>query len=62
MCRCCCGVEGYHPYREHKCGHTYFPWQIMDVEEEIKMLEEYREALTRSLEKVNKRLEALKRR
>jgi prefoldin subunit 5 len=34
----------------------------MDVEEEIKMLEEYREALTRSLEKVNKRLEALKRR
>jgi hypothetical protein len=33
----------------------------MDVEEEIKMLEEYREALTRILEKVNKRLEALKR-
>jgi citrate lyase synthetase len=41
--------------------HMGFSWPIMDVEEEIKMLEEYREALTKQLEKVNKRLEALKR-
>ena len=62
MCRCCCcGMEGHHLYHEHRCGPMRFPWQIMDVEEEIKMLEEYKEALTRSLEKVNKRLEALKR-
>jgi len=56
-------MEEHHPYHEHRCGHgpMRFPWQIMDVEEEIKMLEEYKEALTRSLEKVNKRLEALKR-
>jgi len=32
----------------------------MDVEEEIKMLEEYKETLTKTLEKVNKRLEALR--
>ena len=38
-----------------------FPWPTMDVEEEIKMLEEYKEALTKELEKINKRLEALKR-
>jgi prefoldin subunit 5 len=33
---------------------------MMDIEEEIKVLEEYREALTKELEKINKRLEALK--
>jgi hypothetical protein len=33
----------------------------MDVEEEIKILEEYKEALTKELERVSKRLEALKR-
>ncbi|MEM2106152.1 MAG: DUF5320 domain-containing protein [Candidatus Bathyarchaeia archaeon] len=33
---------------------------LMDVDEEVKMLEEYKEALTKRLEKVNKRLEALK--
>ncbi|MBS7616390.1 DUF5320 domain-containing protein [Candidatus Bathyarchaeota archaeon] len=32
----------------------------MDVEEEIKTLEEYREQLTQKLEKINKRLENLK--
>jgi len=47
MCRCCCEVG--------------FPWPMMDVEEEIRVLEEYREALTKELEKINKRLEALKR-
>jgi ubiquinone biosynthesis protein UbiJ len=38
-----------------------FPLPLMDVEEEVKMLEEYKEALTERLEKVNKRIEALKR-
>jgi hypothetical protein len=38
-----------------------FPFPLINVEEEIKMLEEYRETLTSQLEKVNKRLEALKR-
>ena len=54
-CHCYYVSEGYHM---HSMG---FPWPIMDVEEEIKMLEEYKEALTKRLEKVNKRLEALKR-
>jgi hypothetical protein len=38
-----------------------FPLSLMDVEEEAKMLEEYKEALTKRLEQVNKRIEALKR-
>jgi predicted metal-binding protein len=37
------------------------PVSLMDVDEEIKMLEEYRDALNVRLEKVNKRLEGLKR-
>ena len=37
------------------------PVSLMDVDEEIKMLEEYRDALNARLEKVNKRLEGLKR-
>ncbi|MEM3774887.1 MAG: hypothetical protein QXX92_07830 [Candidatus Bathyarchaeia archaeon] len=53
-CCCCCGMEGHH-HQEHKhMHHAGFPWPIMDVEE-------YKEALTKRLEKVNKRLEALKR-
>lgn len=40
--------------------HEGLPW-LIDVEEEIKMLEEYKEVLTKKLEKVNKRLEFLKR-
>jgi hypothetical protein len=49
-------------HHEHKHGHHMgLPFPLMDVEEEIKMLEEYKEALTKRLEKVNKRLEALKR-
>jgi tetrahydromethanopterin S-methyltransferase subunit B len=56
-------MEGHPLYHEHRCGEDpmCFSWQVMDVEEEIKMLEEYREALAKTLEKVNKRLEALKR-
>jgi len=45
----------------HERHYACFPWPLMDVEEEIKTLEEYKEALTKRLEKVNKRLEALKR-
>jgi hypothetical protein len=65
MCRscCCCETERLHPHHEHRDEYCLmgFPWPIMDVEEEIKMLEEYRQALTKRLEKVNERLEALKR-
>ncbi|MGB9854069.1 MAG: DUF5320 domain-containing protein [Candidatus Bathyarchaeales archaeon] len=48
-------------HSEHERHHADLSWPLMEVEEEIKMLEEYREALTKRLEKVNKRLEALKR-
>ena len=37
------------------------PVPLMDVDEEIKILEEYRDALTIHLDKVNKRLDGLKR-
>jgi len=64
VCRydCCCGMQRHHLYHQHRSGEgpMCFPWQIMDVEEEIKMLEEYKETLTKTLEKVNKRLEALR--
>jgi len=59
MCRCCCKLERHH-HHEHE-HHMGFPWPIMSIEEKIKMLEEYREALTKRIEKINKRLEALKR-
>jgi hypothetical protein len=38
-----------------------FGLSLMDVSEEIKMLEEYRDALSARLEKVNRRLEGLRR-
>jgi hypothetical protein len=55
-------MEGHHPHHEHRHEHEpmIFPWPMMDVEEEIKMLEEYKESLTKELEKINKRLETLK--
>jgi len=57
-------MEGHYTYHGHRHEHRHmrmgFPWPTMDVEEEIKMLEEYKEALTKELEKINKRLEALK--
>ncbi len=64
MCRCCCyETEGCYAHHEHGREHEPmgFPWPVMGVEEEIKMLEEYREALTKRLGEVNKRLEAMKR-
>jgi formate-dependent nitrite reductase cytochrome c552 subunit len=54
-CHCNHGLE------EHGTHGMVYPWPEMDVEEEVRMLEEYREALAKRLEKVNKRLEALKR-
>jgi hypothetical protein len=64
MCRCCCGAERHHPHYEnrHDHGPMGFPQPIMDVDvgEEIKTLEEYKEALTKRLEMVNRQLEALK--
>jgi len=55
-------MEGHPLYHEDRWGEgpMCFSWQVMDVEEEIKMLEEYREALAKTLEKVSERLEAFK--
>jgi hypothetical protein len=55
-----CGCFG----REHRfyplhC-HGFWP-PLISVEEEIRELEEYREALEKELDKVKKRLDALKR-
>ncbi|MGB9714584.1 MAG: DUF5320 domain-containing protein [Candidatus Bathyarchaeales archaeon] len=62
MCGNCCCHESETHHEHHRREHYMdLPFPLMDVEEEIKMLEEYRETLTRQLEKVNKRLEALKR-
>ena len=60
MCgECCCGPGHHHGHHEHGiCMGYHLP--LMDVDEEIKMLEEYKEALAKRLEKVNKRIEALK--
>jgi len=62
MCgeNCGCGIS--HPHLHHRPQMDMaFPLSLMDVEEEVKMLEEYKEALTKRLEQVNKRIEALKR-
>lgn len=58
---CCCSGHEWHPAHHRREHHMSFPPPLMDIEDEIKMLEEYKEALTKRLEKVNKRLEALKR-
>ena len=60
MCgECCCEPRHHHGHHGHEiCMDCHLP--LMDVDEEIKMLEEYKEALTKRLEKVNKRIEALK--
>jgi len=61
-CGCTCGT--HHRYHHQHHGH----WSemecsvsLMDIDEEIKMLEEYKDALSAQLEKVNRRLEGLKR-
>ncbi len=61
-CGCTCGTHHKHHHGHH--GHwsdMESPVSLMDVDEEIKMLEEYRDALNMRLEKVNRRLSALKR-
>jgi len=62
MCGENCGCDTGHHHGDHgpRMGMA-FPLPLMDVEEEVKMLEEYKEALTKRLEQVNKRIEALKR-
>ncbi len=52
----------HHHHRHH--GHwsdMESPVSLMDVDEEVKMLEEYKDALSARLEQVNKRLAGLKR-
>ena len=60
MCgECGCGSESHHHEGHHRQLMGFPP--LVSVDEEVRMLEEYKEALTKQLEKVNKRLEALKR-
>jgi hypothetical protein len=67
-CGCSCGCCGDH--RHHHWHHEpgmgmrislESPVPLMDITEEMKMLEEYKDALTKQLERVNKRLEGFKR-
>ncbi len=62
-CGCGCGTHHRHGHHGHSMGMGSMepPVPLMDVDEEIKMLEEYKDALNTHLEKVNKRLERLKR-
>jgi len=60
MCgECGCRVKSHHHEGHHRQIMEFPP--LISVDEEVKMLEEYKEALTKQLEKINKRLEALKR-
>jgi len=57
----CCGPRcGYGHYPWHHAPRLGYPWPLMSVEDEVKELEEYKEALEKQLEKINKRLQALK--
>lgn len=58
-CECGCGSKSPHHEGHHRQLMEFPP--LISVDEEVRMLEEYREALTKQLEKINKRLEALKR-
>ena len=63
-CGCGCGTRHHRGHHGHSMGMGMSmepPVPLMDVDEEIKMLEEYKDALATHLEKVNKRLEGLKR-
>jgi len=60
MC-CECGCEpGYHHHGGQHRSYMDFP-PLISVEEEVKTLEELKEILEDRLDKVNKRIEALKR-
>jgi len=59
MCNeCWCGPRGFH-YSGHYRPLMDFP-PLISVEEEVKMLEELKEVLEDRLDRINKRLEALK--
>jgi len=58
-CECGCGPQHRH-HEEHHRSFMEFP-PLMSVEEEVKMLEKFKETLEDRLSKVSKRLEALKR-
>ena len=58
-CDCGCGPQGHH-YEGHHRSFMGFP-PLMSVEEEVKTLEELKETLADRLNKVNTRIEALKR-
>jgi len=60
-CGCTCGTHHHHGHGMGMGMSMEPPVPLMDVDEEIKMLEEYKDALNTHLEKVNKRLEGLKR-
>jgi len=55
MCEgnCFCGIVRHHGHHRPRMGMDY-PFPLMNVDEEIKILEEYKEALTKRLEQVNK--------
>jgi len=55
----CCGC-GCMPHGRHYGQGFGYPIPLISLEEEVKELEEYKEALANQIEKVNKRLEALK--
>jgi len=57
-CDCGCEPQGHH-YEGHHRPFMEFPL-LMSVEEEVKTLEELKETLEDRLNKVSKRLEALK--
>lgn len=63
MCCCChcrCGHH-VHCYREHKFGNLlFFHYLVMDREERIQMLERYRKALSKEIERVEKVVAKLK--
>jgi len=58
-CECGCGSRNRHHEEYHRSFMEFPP--LMSVEEEVKMLEEFKETLEDRLSKVSKRLEALKR-
>lgn len=62
MCGCCHRwiIEHHFHHRPKHIHHMHPLWPIMGVEEEIKVLEEYKGALERELEKVKRRLETLR--
>jgi len=55
----CCGAS-HHKWHCHHEPLMDWPYP-MSIDDEIKMLEEYKEDLTKRLERVKERLEALKR-